>query len=224
MAVNTKETHASPSIETLHFLGGRLCLDFINTVDPRIGKEAHDFFTSYAELVKWSQRAEVLTEDEARHLLEEASRRPAEAVVTLERAIILRETLYRVFSPVAHSVAPHADDLESIKNAFVEVMTHAKIVATPAGLVWDWVKGEGVLDFMLWPVVRSAVDLLTSQEAKKIKECPGLGDCGWLFLDTSKNGSRQWCSMEGCGSRSKMRQHYARKRASSRGQDITSHE
>ncbi|MEO6889729.1 MAG: CGNR zinc finger domain-containing protein, partial [Ktedonobacteraceae bacterium] len=58
----------------------------------------------------------------------------------------------------------------------------------------------------------SAVELLTSEEVKRVKECPAR-DCGWLFLDMSKNGSRQWCSMEGCGSRAKMRRQYARKRA-----------
>ena len=66
---------------------------------------------------------------------------------------------------------------------------------------------------MLWPIVTSAVELLTSPEARRVKVCPGLGDCGWLFLDTSKSGRRRWCSMEGCGSRSKMRRYYARTHA-----------
>jgi len=70
-----------------------------------------------------------------------------------------------------------------------------------------------VLDQMLWPIVRSAVDLLTSREARRVKVCPGLDDCGWLFLDTSKSGRRRWCSMDSCGSRSKMRRYYARTRA-----------
>ena len=57
-----------------------------------------------------------------------------------------------------------------------------------------------VLGRSLWPVARS------------VKECPGAGDCGWLFYDTSRNGARRWCSMEGCGSGVKMRRHYARQR------------
>ncbi|WP_198925374.1 CGNR zinc finger domain-containing protein [Dictyobacter vulcani] len=45
-----------------------------------------------------------------------------------------------------------------------------------------------------------------------MKECPGNKGCGWLFLDTSKNGRRQWCSMQGCGSRAKRRRQYGRQR------------
>ncbi len=135
------------------------------------------------------------------------------ATMTFERAIALREAMYRVFSAVVHSTVPEITDLDTLKAAFVEAMTHAQLISTPHGFKWDWTEKENALDQMLWPVVHSAVELLTSEEVKKVKECPGVGNCGWLFLDTSKNGSRQWCSMEGCGSRAKMRRQYARKRA-----------
>ncbi len=59
---------------------------------------------------------------------------------------------------------------------------------------------------MLW----SAADLLTTAELALVGECAGEG-CSWLFLDTSRNRSRLWCSMEDCGNRAKARRHYARK-------------
>jgi predicted RNA-binding Zn ribbon-like protein len=62
---------------------------------------------------------------------------------------------------------------------------------------------------MLWPVARSAADLLTSQEQSRVRECAA-SDCGWLFLDLSRNRSRRWCDMETCGNRTKARRHYAR--------------
>jgi predicted RNA-binding Zn ribbon-like protein len=34
--------------------------------------------------------------------------------------------------------------------------------------------------------------------------------CGWLFMDDSKNGSRRWCSMRSCGNRAKAQRHYLR--------------
>jgi predicted RNA-binding Zn ribbon-like protein len=200
-------------IETLRFLGGRLCLDFTNTMDPRLGNHPHDFLTDYADLVHWSLHAGLLAESEAEHLLRDAAYRPAEATMTFERAIALREAIYRVFSTVAHNTVPKTTDLDTLKVVFVEAMTHAQVIPAAYGFRWDWPERKNALDQMLWPVVRSAVELLTSEEVKKVKECPGVGDCGWLFLDTSKNGSRQWCSMEGCGSRAKMRRQYARKRA-----------
>src|SRR5207248_2374487 len=201
-------------IATLSLLGGRLCLDFANTVDPRVGNSPHELLTDYPDLVQWSRYVDTLTEDEAQNLLRKATRHPTEATVTFERAIALREATYRVFSAIAGRTVPQAADLEALQSTFAETMTHARITPTADGFAWDWVKHEDALDQMLWPVIRSAVELLTSEEVKRVKQCPGLGDCGWLFLDISKNGSRQWCSMEECGSRAKMRRQYARKRAS----------
>jgi predicted RNA-binding Zn ribbon-like protein len=212
---SSNQIHEHPThIATLSLLGGRLCLDFANTVDPRVGNSPHDFLTGCPDLVQWGQYVGILTEDEAQNLLREAARHPTEATATFERAIALRETIYRVFSAIASSTIPQPADLEVLQSTFAEAMTQARIMPTTNGFAWDWIKREGALDQMLWPVVRSAVELLTSEEVKRVKQCPGLGDCGWLFLDTSKNGSRQWCSMEECGSRAKMRRQYARKRAS----------
>jgi len=182
-------------------------------MDPRLGSRPHDYLVDYSDLVQWSLHVGLLTVDEAECLLEEAARRPTEATMTFGRTIALREAMYRVFSAVAHSTVPETTDLETVKDAFVEAMAHAQLVSTLHGYKWDWAESKNALDQMLRPVVYSAVELLTSEEVKKVKECPGVGDCGWLFLDTSKNGSRQWCSMDGCGSRAKMRRLYARKHA-----------
>src|SRR3989442_8269959 len=66
---------------------------------------------------------------------------------------------------------------------------------------------------LIWPIARSAADLLTSDEQRQlVREC-GAPDCLWLFLDTTKNRSRQWCSMQSCGNREKARRHYQRLRA-----------
>lgn len=172
----------------------------------------YEYLTGYSDLVYWSRHAGILTKEEVQNLLRKAARHHTEATVIFERAIVLRETIYQVFSSIAHKTLPQAADLEALGNAFAGVMAHAQLTATPDGFVWKWVMHEDALDRTLWPIVRSAVELLTSELVKRVKECPGLGDCGWLFLDTSKNGSRQWCSMESCGSRAKMRRQYARKR------------
>lgn len=204
---------SNATIETLRLVGGRLCMDFTNTMDPRLGKHPRDFLADYTDLVQWSRYAGVLTDGEAEYLLRDAAHRPTEATRTFERAIALREALYRIFSSVAHSAFPESTDLSTLKAIFINAMTYAQLIPAVHGFRWDWAERKNALDQMLWPVARSAVELLTSEEVKKVKECPGVGDCGWLFLDTSKNGSRQWCSMEGCGSRAKMRRQYARTRA-----------
>lgn len=43
----------------------------------------------------------------------------------------------------------------------------------------------------------------------RVKICPA-DDCQWAFYDTSRNRSRQWCSMKVCGNRAKARAHRER--------------
>jgi predicted RNA-binding Zn ribbon-like protein len=156
----------------------------------------------------------MLTEEQEQHLLQEACIYPQEAITTFERALALRETIYRVFSAVAGGSVPQSEDLGLMQSIFAEAMAHASLVPPGHAFSWEWgaedEHGEE-LRLLLWPVAHSAIDLLTSSEEwKRIKECPG---CGWLFLDRSKTGNRRWCSMDECGSRAKMRRQYARKRS-----------
>ena len=71
---------------------------------------------------------------------------------------------------------------------------------------------EGALDRPLWPVLRSAAALLTSDDIARIRECAA-ERCAWLFIDHSRNRSRRWCDMRDCGNRAKARRHYARAKA-----------
>ena len=64
---------------------------------------------------------------------------------------------------------------------------------------------------MMWPIAHEAAELLTANELGRVRECPG-PNCGWLFLDMSKNRSRRWCSMEVCGNAAKARRHYQRQK------------
>ena len=64
---------------------------------------------------------------------------------------------------------------------------------------------------MLGRILVSAVELLTSPRRERVRTC-GAETCLWLFLDTSKNGSRRWCDMNQCGNRTKARRFYRRQR------------
>ena len=90
----------APDAGDLDLLGGELCLDFANTVEYRLSDHTHEFLNSYRDLVLWSQHAGVLADGQAERLLQEARGRPEEADAVLERAIGLRETIYRVFTAV----------------------------------------------------------------------------------------------------------------------------
>ena len=195
--------------------GGLLCLDFANTVDDRTEIHPQELLNSYYDLVSWSEQAQVLTEREARGLLEKAARRPSEASRVLQRAVSIREVIFRIFKAVAEDAAPEDKDLVSLSAAIADAQNHAQIVPVANGFRWDcWVGKASDLDCMLWPVVRSAADFLTSDDLDIVRVCAS-DSCNWLFLDTSKNHSRRWCNMKSCGNREKARRFYVRKKSSS---------
>jgi len=69
------------------------------------------------------------------------------------------------------------------------------------------------LERVLWSVTLTAADLLTSGDLSQVRLCDG-EDCGWLFLDTSRNHSRHWCDMKDCGNRAKVRRFRTRRQQS----------
>jgi predicted RNA-binding Zn ribbon-like protein len=87
-------------------LGGRLCLDFANTVDPRYGPERREYLNDYADLIAWSRVTGAVGHQLAVRLTSASQEHRREAAGVLNRAIRLREALYRLFSGRA---ASHAD-------------------------------------------------------------------------------------------------------------------
>ena len=91
-------------------------------------------------------------------------------------------------------------------------MAQSQIVKTQVGFSWKSFGDKNSLDWMINPIIRSAADLLVSDELKRVKKCAD-PQCGWLFLDVSRNKSRRWCNMKDCGNRAKARRFYKRKKS-----------
>lgn len=191
-----------------------LCLDFVNTR----GLASGEHLAGYADLLAFADQSGLLTPAEADRLHAEAERDAEAAEAVLRRAIALREALRRVFSALAAGQDPPAEDLESLNANLAISLAHACLRPVPppgSGYAWGW-QGQA-LDAPIWPIARSAADLLTDdQQRARLREC-NAADCAWLFLDTSKNHTRQWCSMRSCGNREKARRHYQRLRAQRTG-------
>lgn len=65
---------------------------------------------------------------------------------------------------------------------------------------------------LLGLIAISALSIFSdARELARVKKCPG-SDCGWLFLDETKNARRKWCIMETCGNRAKASRNYARRK------------
>src|SRR5712691_1718579 len=186
--------------------GGRACLDFANT-DSSSG----DHLDSYADLVAFAAQSDLLTPDDAAWLRAEGDRDTATAAGVLVRAKALRAAMRGIFFKLADGEEPARRDLGVLNFDLAASLSHARVLPSGSGAyTWGWTGRN--LDAPIWPITRSAADLLTSDtERRLVREC-GADDCKWLFLDTSKNRSRQWCSMQSCGNRQKARRHYQRVR------------
>jgi predicted RNA-binding Zn ribbon-like protein len=195
--------------DELELIGERVCLNFANTVGDHRGDEPHEHMRSYEALVAWSRHVGILTGDAGSRLLEEAPLREGESLKVFDRAIALREGIYRIFSAISEGARVKPADLAILNRVLAKAMARARIARAGDGFVWDWSHEANSLDQMLWPIARSAADLLTSEDLARVQECAS-DTCGWLFVDTSKNHSRRWCSMGDCGNRAKARRHYAR--------------
>ena len=193
-------------------LGGRLCLDFINTLDWRGARQPVEYMHSYEDLALWSRCAGVAGESEVAALLQTARADAAKADRIVKGAVKLRETLHRIFYAIIQGRAPAPGDLTAFNTSLSKTMKHSRIVAVKDGYMWDSNHDKGALDWVLNPVIRSAADLLvSSDELKRVKTCLDTA-CGWLFLDTSRNQSRRWCDMKDCGNRAKASRFYQKRR------------
>lgn len=211
------QTPATQHAATLELLAGALCLDFANTVAPRgitsDNKQPHEYLNSYSDLVIWSRHAGALSAEAAEQLDLRAALRPAAANTALVEALELREAIYRAFESIATQQQPAGADLDAIGTSYAQAMDHVLLKADGRRFTVLWGGDAGDLERPLWPIARSAVELLQSLEPARMKVCPTPGGCGRLFYDSSKNNSRRWCSMRNCGNPEKERRRAERKRA-----------
>lgn len=195
---------------SLKLLGGRLCLDFVNTLDWRGAETPQEFLNTFGDLVIWSRHAGITTKAEARKLSLSAEQPNANAEQVLKRAVKLRETIYRLFSAAIAGYDPVEEDLNFFNKNLSLSMQDSKITRTDDGYRWDNSGNKTRLDWILNPIIRSTVDILVSDEVKKVKACADPA-CGWLFIDISRNRSRRWCDMKDCGNRAKASRFYRKK-------------
>jgi predicted RNA-binding Zn ribbon-like protein len=184
------------SFEGLRRLGGALCLDFVNTVDPRYGLQRVEYIPDYESLVAWAAWAGAIEPPDRVA--------PRSGAAVLRRAHALRDDLHALLGPER----PDPRALDAFNRELRRAAGHAVVRPAEDSYVAAWDTAARP-DRVLWPIVRSAADLMLSPSLERVRECDG-HNCGWLFLDTSKAGRRRWCSMEICGNRAKSQRHRRR--------------
>ncbi|WP_282607749.1 CGNR zinc finger domain-containing protein [Pelagibius sp. Alg239-R121] len=177
----------------VRLIGGRLCLDFLNTADwSAEGEVLHEKLSDVQDLSTWCRAVDL------------GSQSGPKALSTTETILMFRGCLRRVFLAAMTGEKPKKKDLAHL-NRVLKSGADETPLATRQGKL-SFSKNTSLEQIL----ALSAVGVLTAQqELARIKICPS-ADCGWLFLDESKNRRRRWCSMETCGNRAKARRHYQR--------------
>lgn len=217
------------SSERPHFswVGGAVSLDFVNTVAWVNG--TRDRFREYEDVIDWAVEAQMVSESRAADLRQAAADTPETAAATLALAHTARRTMHEVLAAVGAGVAPSPRSLEQLTRHIHAAFAAVRLGSTPvaAGLAQSssrastplapfaitrtWGRSATDLSQLLWPVIADVYALLTDARREQLRLC-GNDKCGWVFLDTSRNGMRRWCDMRVCGNRVKSRRRYARDR------------
>ncbi len=177
-------------------IGERLCLDFTNTVGGRNGSEIiFEKLKTYDDLLTWSVYVGIINRKEAQRL----NKKGSQGIV--KRALRLREAIYRICIAALKKESPNSKDLKLLNQEIHEARNHEFI---DSGFRIRIKPTNSDLDQILWPIALSAKELLTTEDLKRLQQCDS-ENCGWLFVDTSKNHTRQWCDMSDCGNRAKVR-------------------
>ncbi|MEZ2129169.1 MULTISPECIES: CGNR zinc finger domain-containing protein [unclassified Sinorhizobium] len=169
------------------FSGGALALDVANSVILRHDEASRiDRFASEGQLDSFPRAA-------AQFCAERALFGNIEPVAAENRAnfIALREATDRYFRA---RVLRRNDDI---------------MLATLLEALARTLRGAASADGLDTATVHSTLRLLSMPDAERMKICR---NCGWLFIDRSKNKSRAWCDMAVCGNRAKANRHYHRKK------------
>jgi predicted RNA-binding Zn ribbon-like protein len=197
------------SIARMPLVGRRICLDLVNTTGARDSTTPRERLKTYRDALVWSRRVGILTAHDHRTLEAKSTQHAQNALKALVRIRKIRETLYRLLRAVAEGEQPSAGDVAQLNRLWQKDRARRELAVGGRGFDVRLRTNNDELDRIIWPIIESAVGLLTSDDVVWLKRC---GECDWLFVDESKNHSRTWCKKV-CGDRVRARRHYRRLRS-----------
>jgi predicted RNA-binding Zn ribbon-like protein len=189
------------------FVGNQLALDFLNT-RPVLNGVPSELLPDFSELLRWFQAADLLSSREAGSL----QRRwggSASAQKTTEAMRQLRERLRKEILAWEHNGLVQHPMLDELNRLMAEhpmrtrLRTNGKARSTEL-----WFEPHEPEDLFA-PLAHSAAALFATVDRQRVRKC---AHCVLHFHDTSKKGTRRWCSMQLCGNRLKVAAYAARRR------------
>ncbi len=196
-----------PARAATQFFGGRVCLDFANTMDWRTSDAPQELIPDYAAFLAWSRSRGILPASAVERLQLLGARKAAAATAVMAEVHMLRAEIWQAAEALHGG---ESADLAPFNRRLAAVPAQPRLVGCGSRHVFD-LPGRD-LEEPLWPVLWSLTALLTSEDAARVGLCQAQG-CGWFFVDESPNRSRMWCSGDVCGNRERARRAYAKRRS-----------
>lgn len=190
-------------------------LAFINTLSSRPTAAPVEHLDTYESLVVWARDQHLISAAAADRLAAEARKHPHQAAAVLARAKDFREALNGLAAAIEAGRQPNADVLKTLSECLAQAYANGRLVPHDGALQWV-ASAEDDLDRVVWEIGRAAGRLVVSPRLTRVRACAA-GDCGWWFVDDTKNRSRRWCDMALCGNREKIRRFRSKGTAGSKG-------
>jgi predicted RNA-binding Zn ribbon-like protein len=180
------ESRMDPSLAK-RFRSGRSCLDFAHTAATQEWVEP-ELIYDVAGLERWLG-----------HVLGRVTVRAQAS--DLGAAHTLRAAVLRLARSRAAGKQLDSEDIRTV-NTFATTPPPVPQLTSAGQAAPVVVTGTSGLS----AIARDAIDLFGGPLGSRIRECAAT-DCAYLFVDTSRPGTRRWCSMERCGNLAKVRTH-----------------
>jgi predicted RNA-binding Zn ribbon-like protein len=191
----------------LPLLGGRLSIDFVNSVPP-------NSVLSWDRLIQFLDSTDIVSTERGVQLLSLPQIDPQGAEVLLTKARRLLIALRKVFTAMLRKQRMAGEWVEPINEILRITEGHDELVGQDGIWKIEFVAREGGLDWLLAAVARSGAEITAEGTRARLRLCAN-PHCGLFFYDDSRTRRRRWCSMAVCGNRNKVAA-FARKHASAR--------
>ena len=197
-------------IDGFLFVANHLILDLLNT-KPVLADGPTELLPDVRALERWLIASGTVSSTKDKATLRNWARSP-ELEVFLEQLIGFRERLREVVLGMENRKSPSEAFLSEVNGLLLRYPRHTSL-RKRGGRVVRETQSELRKPTDLWtPITDATADLLANAESSRIRKCE---TCVVHFFDTSKKGSRRWCSMNSCGNKLKVAAYQRRKRAAS---------
>ena len=203
----TETIHNSDWRDGFLFLGNQLALDFLNTRPIQNG-ESVELLPDIGALLRWFHAAGLLSARDVANLQHKWGK-SARAQRTVEAVRELREKLRKEVLAWERGGAVHQTAIEQLNRLMADHPMRTRLKARGSASSMElWFEPRQPED-LLAPLAHSAATLFANVDRSRVRKCD---QCVLHFHDTSKKGTRRWCSMQLCGNRLKVAAYAARQR------------